>query len=345
MRTADGSRPRTAAGPDGDPGGSSDVVAIVGRHRGENMSKDQPAESRVAPQAVFNRSNMPSWWERLTGVSPKYVEDKVYLSFVAARYRGEERLPHPRSLVAPDGVQHLQDTGLIGGFAAATAIVIAIFGLAAEQPIVFGMAVLVLAMALAGMVVVWVSTAPEITRFKDLQARCAVAHARLYADPLDADYRSTLDTMITCDEGTLAYCAAKIAAEIRRDTVADTRTLDLIVIDLWDELAAIGTSAREIAEDRAMTESLARSRLRGTDDVRDRIATDQALRDAAIGLLAARVSAFADYRDRLVLLGADAWRESRITGRAMRLSSDELAATQREWLRDAFGNSAVRKSR
>lgn len=59
------------------------------------MSKDQPAESRVAPQAVFNRSNMPSWWERLTGVSPKYVEDKVYLSFVAARYRGEERLPIP----------------------------------------------------------------------------------------------------------------------------------------------------------------------------------------------------------------------------------------------------------
>lgn len=43
--------------------------------------------------------------------------------------------------------------------------------------------------------------------------------------------------------------------------------------------------------------------------------------------------AFADYRDQLILLGADAWRENRITRRAMRLSSDELAAAQRGGLR------------
>ena len=39
-----------------------------------------------------------------------------------------------------------------------------------------------------------------------------------------------------------------------------------------------------------------------------------------------RVNAFADYRDRLHLLGTAAWRDARITSRAMRLTSDELAA-------------------
>lgn len=89
------------------------------------------------------------------------------------------------------------------------------------------------------------STAPETVRFQDLRNRCALAHARLHANPLDNEYRSALDRMITCDEGI----------------------------------------------------------------------------------------AFADYRDQLILLGADAWRENRITRRAMRLSSDELAAAQRGGLR------------
>ena len=209
------------------------------------MGNDTPADGRIAPKEVFDRSNMPSWWERLTGVSPKTTEDRVFLSYVAARYRGEAQLPHPRELVVPESVQHMQDAGLIGGLASAAAIVIALFGLAAGQPVVFGLAVLVLAVALAGIGVVWVSTAPDIVRFRDIQARSARAHARLCAESLDPEYRATLDTMITCDEGTLAYCAAKIAAEIRRDAVADAMTLDLIVIDLWDELAAIGITLED----------------------------------------------------------------------------------------------------
>lgn len=71
------------------------------------MSRDQHAEghNRIAPQDVFKRSNMPSWWERLTGVSPKTAEDRVFLSFVAARYLGEERMPDPDALVAPESVE------------------------------------------------------------------------------------------------------------------------------------------------------------------------------------------------------------------------------------------------
>jgi len=45
-----------------------------------------------------------------------------------------------------------------------------------------------------------------------------------------------------------------------------------------------------------------------------------------MGLLAGRVYAFADHRDRLTILSTNAWRDSRINRRAVRLASDELAA-------------------
>ena len=59
------------------------------------MAERQPvgAGHHIEPKDVFGRSNMPSRWERLTGVSPKIPEDRTFLSFVAARYRGETRLP------------------------------------------------------------------------------------------------------------------------------------------------------------------------------------------------------------------------------------------------------------
>jgi hypothetical protein len=54
----------------------------------------------ITAKDVFDRSNMPSRWERLTGVGPKIPKDRKFLNFVAARYCGEPRLPHPRQLSA-----------------------------------------------------------------------------------------------------------------------------------------------------------------------------------------------------------------------------------------------------
>jgi hypothetical protein len=42
------------------------------------MTKESADGKREAMTAkdVFDRSNMPSWWERLSGVGPKIAEDK-----------------------------------------------------------------------------------------------------------------------------------------------------------------------------------------------------------------------------------------------------------------------------
>lgn len=131
--------------------------------------------------------------------------------------------------------------------------------------------------------------------------------------------------MINCDEGTLTYCAAKIASEIEQDPAWDSPHLDIIAIELWDELADIGASARQIAKDREATERLERGRLRGDPEVRAMIDADKQLRNEALTLLAARVHAFADYRDRLHRHGMAASRETSALSRAMRLASDEQA--------------------
>lgn len=292
------------------------------------MSETECVRERrpISPKQVFERSNMPSRWERLTGVSPKIAEDKLFLAFIAARYIGEKRLPHPAKLVAPDEVRQKQAANLIGGWACAGWAALAVIGLAAGRPLLFWIAALGLIGTVVPMLVISVSTAPAILEFNALKADCERAHARLHGDSLDPEYRSVLDTMIACDEGTLAYCAAKIASEVQRQVASQPSKLDAIAIDLWDELGAIGASAREITDERTETERLERSRLRDKREVRETIAADNALRAEAIALLAARVNAFADYRDRLHLLGTAAWREARITSRAMRLTSDELAA-------------------
>lgn len=269
---------------------------------------------------------MPSRWERLTGVSPKIAEDKLFLSFVAARYLGEQRLPHPDKVPVPEEFHQKRKVEGVAGWACAGAVVLAMIALAASQPVLFGLAAVALIAAVGTVVVVSASTAPAISEFQALRARCAEADARLRNESLDPEYRSALNSMINCDEGTLAYCAAKIASEIQRQDAARSARLELVAIDLWDELDAIATSAREITEDREETERLARSRLRDKPEVRETLESDQQLRAAAIGLLAARVDAFADYRDHLHLLGTNAWRDNRIARRALRLTSDELAA-------------------
>ena len=294
---------------------------------GSMTDNGQTSERRsISPKHVFDRSNMPSRWERLTGVSPKIAEDKPFLAFVAARYIGEERLPHPDTLMAPDEVRQRQAAGVFGRWACVTTAALAVIGLTAGQVLLLGIAASGLVVAMAAVILISVATAPAVLEFSTMKARCEKAQARLHSDSLDSEYRSVLNTMIDCDEGTLAYCAAKIASEIQRQVASHTASLEVVAVDLWDELESIGASAREIAEDREQTEILARSRLRDTREVQDTIASDKRLQEAAILLLAARVNAFADYRDRLHLLGSTAWRDGRIARRAMRLSSDELAA-------------------
>jgi hypothetical protein len=92
------------------------------------------------------------------------------------------------------------------------------------------------------------------------------------------------------------------------------------------------------AEEREQTERLKRSRLRDRPEIRETLESDHQLRATAMGLLAGRVYSFAVYRDRQHILGANTWRVDRITRRAVRLTSDELAArwsvdTDPEWKR------------
>lgn len=279
----------------------------------------------VTPKDVFGRSNMPSRWERLTGVAPKIDEDRKFLAFVAARYLGEKRLPHPDALPVPEELLLRQRTDVLGRWAAGIAALVIIVGLSAGLPVLAGLAAVVLIGALGVVVVVALSTDEAIRRFHALRSQCAAAQARLSGDSLDPEYRSALDTMITCDEGTLAYCAAKIASEIERDDGWTSTRLDVATIDLWEELAEIGASARQIAEDREMTGKLQRGRLRDDPEVRDTIEADRRMHSDAITLLAARVYALADYRDHVHRRGALAVRDGRLTGRAVRLATDEVA--------------------
>ena len=294
------------------------------------MTERQPAGERrqIAPTDVFERSNMPSWWERLTGVAPKIVEDRKFLAFVAARYSGEKRLPHPGTLVAPDELRRKRHASLVGGWTCMAAVTLTIIGLAASQFVLVFVGAVALIGAVAFMVSVARATAPAITQFNALKSRCEAAHARLNADSLDPEYRSTLNDMINCDEGTLAYCAAKIASEIERDPAWKSARLEVIPIDLWDEVDEIGQSARHIAEDRKATERLEQGRLRDDPEVRETIDADRQTRGEAIAFLAARVYAFADYRDRVHRLGMAAVRDSRMISRAMRFAADEQAVNK-----------------
>ena len=138
----------------------------------------------------------------------------------------------------------------------------------------------------------------------------------------------TLNKMITCDEGTLAYCAAKIASEIERDPNWTSSRLDIVPIDLWNELAEVGESARQIAEDHEATAELERSRLRSERDVQATIDEDNRLRKEALALLAARVHTLADYRDRVHRLSMTARRDSAALSRAVRRASDQQATNR-----------------
>lgn len=290
------------------------------------MSEPGPAASReISAKDVFARSNMPSRWERLTNVAPKTAPDRMYLAFIAARYRGDELLTHPDDLMPPDDFHVRERTLMVGWPSAALGVGLTLTGVATHLPVltIVGIVVLVCAVVVVmGMVVV---TQPAISDFRAQKALCEAAEARLFAAPMDSENTATLNEMITHDEGTLAYCAAKIASEIEQDPNWGSPQIDLTMIDLWDELTEVGDSARQIAEDRRATDSLQKSRLRNHADMKLTIAEDKRLRKEALSLLSARVYSFADYRDQVQRLSITARRDKNALTRAIRRVSDEQA--------------------
>jgi hypothetical protein len=294
------------------------------------MAKRSDGGKRPAITAkdVFDRSNMPSRWERLTGVGPKIPEDRKFLNFVAARYCGEPRLPHPDTLAAPVEMARRETVGLFGRWTFMTGGAVLVLGLVVQLAALATIGVVFLIVALTVVVIAANSTAPAIAEFQAWKSRCEAAHARVSEDALDPEYASTLNAMICHDEGTLAYCAAKIASEIEREPAWKAACLELIAVDLWDELDEIGSSAKQIADDREATEALILSRLHKDPEVREMIDTDNRQRHEALALLTARVYAFADYRDRVHRLGMSALRNSRTASRAMKQAADELAVAK-----------------
>lgn len=285
----------------------------------------EPQPPAITPRDVFARCNMPSRWERITNVNPKIARDRKYLAYLAARYLNEERLPDPGELVPPDELRMRERVGVAVTRGCLFAFLVMIIGFTGGLPVLTVVGGVIAAVALAIMGAVWMETAGAVNEYALLQSRCAQAQSRLRANPLHPRYRSTLDQMINCDEGTLAYCAAKIASEIRREPAWNSEYLELLPIDLFEELAEIAQSARQISDERKATESLECNRLRDDPEVQEMIAADKQRREESIGLLAARVHAFADYRDRLVRRGMAAVREKNTANRAMRLAADEVA--------------------
>jgi hypothetical protein len=289
------------------------------------MAERQPAQERrkIAPKDVFDRSNMPSRWERITSVSPKTPWDRKYLSFVAARYRGEKRLPHPDELEVPAEFYMRKQAQYLGWTAVAVAVVLVAIGTAIEAPALAALGVVVLVSAGAVLVFVWRLTESAVHSYQAERSRCRRALSRLYADSLDSQNTLTVNKMINCDEGTLAYCAAKIASELEQDPAWWSPHLGFIAINLWDEVAGIGLSAKQIAGDRKALEALERGRLCNAPDVRATINEYKKLRKEAIALLATRVYAFADYRDRVRRHGIAARRADAELKGVMRSVEDE----------------------
>lgn len=222
------------------------------------MTEGQPPAERraVIPKDVFDRSNMPSRWERLTNVAPKIAEDRWCLAFVAARYLGEEDLPDPDTLVVPDELRQREQVGAVSMGVGWCAAALVFIGIVSGLPVLTAITAAIVVAVLIARAVVWLTTSAAVTGYLTLKARCEAAEARLDADPLHPDYRTILAEMIDRDEGTLAYCAAKIASEILRDPGWESDRLAIAQVDLCDELTEIAQSARQIAEDRTATRRL-----------------------------------------------------------------------------------------
>jgi hypothetical protein len=165
------------------------------------------------------------------------------------------------------------------------ALALAAAGVAMDLALLMAAGITVMACVVVAVTVVVIATQPAINQFHALKSRCERAESRLHADPMDSENTATINGMINHDEGTLAYCAAKIASEIERDPRWGSPRLDVMPIDLWAELADIGKSARQIAEDRRATTAFEKSRLRDDPEVRATIDEDKQLRKEALTLV------------------------------------------------------------
>lgn len=289
------------------------------------MTARQPEDKAIAPRDVFARSNMPSRWERLTGVRPRTPGDRKFLAFAAARYRGDERLRHPDALLPPTEIAAWERVSLLSRIAGAAAVALVLIGVAGGLVAVAaaGIAIAVGATLWAGLT--WHAKGPAIKRFHDERSRCASAQKRLHADPLDEENTRTVDQMILCDEGTLAYCAAKIASEIDKDPAWSDARAGGVFIDVWDEVAEVGESAREIHEDRESMREPEAGRLRDDPDVLEAIAAYRQQVADGIAALAERVHTFADIRDHVHRIGVSQRITSSALNRARRSALEDFA--------------------
>ncbi|BBY28165.1 hypothetical protein GCM10023114_58470 [Mycolicibacterium sediminis] len=263
---------------------------------------------------------MPSRWERFAGVAPKIDTDREFLAFVAARHRGEPRLPHPDDLDMPAELR-IRTGATALAWVSAAIVAVGLTG----QPALAILGGALLACALVLLLTVTLSAGESISRYRDLRTRAVAYESQLRSGQLSTADSDTLNRMILCDEGTLSYCAAKIASEIARDPGWATDSAAFLPIDLWDELAEIGASARQIALDREAAEKPEGGRLRSDPDIRALITEAKSDRRTALSALAARVHGFADYRDRIQRLSARDVRDRGALERATRLASDEQA--------------------
>lgn len=298
------------------------AVSLYPRTKGQMVGDQvhQTAGRTIAPKDVFERCNMPSWWERLTGVDAKSGADREFLVFVAARYRGEEVLPHPRDISKPTAL-HLRK---LAGFSAWAGFICVVVGLVAEPELAIVGASL-LGSALVSLPIIAILAGTAIRAYYNTRAEAMAAQSRLTANRFGTEDATTLNEMIRCDEGTLLYCAAKLASEIEQDPAWRADAIEFVQIRLWDELAAIGKSASHIACDRRETEQLERGRLRDDDEIKLLLADDRRVRKEAIAALAARVSALADYRDRVHRCSARELRDRRSLSREISIASDTQA--------------------
>jgi hypothetical protein len=210
----------------------------------------------------------------------------------------------------------------------AIGVALAVVGSSAHLSALTGTGFVLLLLAIAAGVGVFIGTQAVMSEYYALKSQCAHAQSRLHASSLDSENTATLNGMINHDEGTLAYCAAKIASEIEQDVNWRSSRLDILPIDLWEELAEVGASAKQIHGDRKATAALETGRLREDPDVRAAIREDRKGAKRALNQLAARVSTFADYRDEVHRLSMHVRRENSALGRAVRQAADEQATNR-----------------
>jgi hypothetical protein len=275
----------------------------------------------VAPKDVLARIPMPSWWGRRVGIRGKDADERHYLAFVAARFRGDPQVPEVDASVAR--AAHAYACGIvvrqIGGFLVLVALVVLVVADAAAAGCVFAIA---LPIAIVGNILA-IGNAGAAKRHSREREQAEAARVRLHPEVLHPDDAATVRTLQSSDEGKLAYGTALIAAEIARDP--DWREHETLPVDLHIEVGDVAARARRLIEDREVPREYEQRRLHRASDVQALLAEERRAHEQAVGALAARVAAFADYRDKILHERLTATSESAARRRAVDSAHDEQA--------------------